>query len=193
MSVRQSTNNRSDGNSWHGNELGGCYCGSMPRNRNSSYEDSTNRSNMPGSNSNSEEPRDTSPEPRWRDNNREAANSQASDGQQTMDHGNTECDGPEDPRDSKRKLNQAVTEFLGSSRSSKRFKSNLECVFFLGFFTSIVTSSLIAQPQILVDYITGHAAFFDSLAHLYPYGRFLTRDLNWTPQWQLPPTPPLCK
>jgi len=120
MSNRSSSSNRSDGISWHGNELGARHSASVPR------------LNSGGSH-------DTSAEPQRRDNNQGAANSQASDGQQPRDS-NTERDGPSDPWNDKRKLNQAVTDFLGSSQSSKRRKSDLpEEYVSLGFFFHLLS------------------------------------------------------
>ena len=128
MSVRSSLSNRSDGNSRRGNELGARHGGSAQRNRNSSYEGpNAGDSNVPRPASNSRGSRDTSPEPRRGDHDQGAASSRASDEQQPRDRSNTERNGPGDPRNGKRRLDQAVTEFVqvGSSRSSKRRKSDL--------------------------------------------------------------------
>ena len=120
MSNRSSSSNHSDGISRRGNKLGARHSASAPRlNSGGSY--------------------DTSVEPQWRDNNQGAANSHASDGQQPRDS-NTEHDGPSDPRNDKRKLNQVVTDFLGSSQSSKRRKSDLpEEYVSLGFFFHLLS------------------------------------------------------
>ena len=108
--------------------------GSTSRNWNSSYKDSTTgHGNVSRLSSNSEGSCDISPEPWQRNHNQGAANSQASDGQQPRDCSNMECNGPSNPRNGKHKLNQAVTEFLGLLQPSKRFKSDLKCIF-LGFF-----------------------------------------------------------
>jgi len=100
----------------------------MQRNRNSSHKGpNAGDSNMPRPASNSRGSCDTSPEPRRGDHDQGVVNSQASDRQQPRDCSNTEHDGPSDPRNSKRRLDQAVTEFVqvGSSQSSKRRKSDL--------------------------------------------------------------------
>ena len=181
MAPRSSHNKHSDGNSRHGNELGGHRSGSTPRNRHNSYEGSgTDRSNVPGPNSNSEGTRDTSSESRRRDHSQEATDSQ--------DHGNTERDEPGDPGNRKRQLNRAVNEYLGSS---KKFKSDLPYVFFSFFFTSILTLSFIVEPRLSINFITGPVASFDTLARLYTCGQPLLRDLDWPLQRGLPPRPPL--
>jgi len=109
--------------------------GSVTRTRNSSYEGlPTDYSSVPRQNSNSGGSGDTPPDSRRRDHNQEAANSQASNGQQPPDGSNTEYNEPSDPRNGKRMLNQAVTKFIGALQSSKRLKSNLKCIYFGVFF-----------------------------------------------------------
>jgi len=128
MSVRSSLSNRSDGHPWHGNKLGARHGGSAQRNWNSSHKGpNASDSNVPRPASNSRGSRDTSPEPQRGDHDQGAVNSQVSDGQQHRDRSNTEHNGPSDPRNGKRRLDQAVTEFVqvGLSRSSKRRKSDL--------------------------------------------------------------------
>ena len=113
MSPRSSSNRRPDHHSQRSNELGGRQHGSTQRNRNSSYEGSTtDRSDVPETDPNSDRTRGTSPEP-------------------SRDNSNMERNSPEDPENRKRKLNHAVTKYLGSS---KKFKPDLMYVFFVLFY-----------------------------------------------------------
>ena len=90
----------------------------------------------------------------------------ATDGRQHQDRDNTEGDGPSDPGNRKRKLNQAIVDAISSGSLSKKLKSR--CVSLGGCDTSTHGVFLIITGQVWISRIciARREESSDTLGHL---------------------------
>lgn len=156
MSTRPSLNRRAKGSSRsgaRGNEIGSRHRGPVARNQNTSYGEDSTTDRRNGSNPSSESKHEISPESRTEN--------------QRKNRSNTEYDGPKDPGNRKRKLNEAIA---GAISSGSRFKKPNSGYVLFGFDTSTDTSLFTTTGQApnrtSTLFIAAHAASLESPGHL---------------------------